>query len=183
MADSTDHDYPANPVLVIMGVSGVGKTTAAELLAHDLGWDYAEADAFHPKANIEKMSSGAPLTDEDRWPWLKAIAAWIDEHEASDSPAIVTCSALKRSYRDILRRPNVVFIHLSGSRQTVAERLDARQGHFMPPSLLDSQFEILETPGDDELTMTIDLDLGRTPREEADAVLKALGLGDGEGRN
>jgi gluconokinase len=140
------------PILLITGVSGSGKTTIGSLLAGRLGWDYAEADSFHPAANIEKMSAGHPLTDEDRWPWLDNIGRWIDQTSAKGRPAVVTSSALKRVYRDRLLsgRPQVRLIYLDVDRDTVARRLTARNGHFFPPELLDSQFRDLEPPADDE---------------------------------
>lgn len=165
---------PPAPILVIMGVTGCGKSTVAEILHERLGWDLAEGDAFHPRANVEKMAAGTPLTDDDRWPWLDVIADWIEAHEAAGTPALVTSSALKRSYRDVLRRPHVVFVHLAGSKETIAARLARRADHFMPPSLLDSQFAILETPGDDERHVTIDLHA--TPAQEAGAIMEWLGI-------
>lgn len=130
-------------VFVVMGVSGSGKTTLGRKLADALEVPYAEADEFHSPENIAKMSSGTPLTDEDRWPWLRSIAAWIHDHEREGG--VVTSSALKRVYRDLLRDGNDVrFVHLDGSRELISERLAHRSGHFMPPSLLDSQFADLE---------------------------------------
>ncbi|MBN9020881.1 MAG: gluconokinase [Rhizobiales bacterium] len=133
-----------------MGVSGSGKTTVGEALSARFGWPLLEGDQFPPKANIDKMSSGTPLTDDDRWPWLDAIATAM--REAPDG-VIVTCSSLRRIYRDRLRdkagRP-VIFVYLNGSRETLAFRLAARKGHFMPASLLDSQLATLEPPGADE---------------------------------
>jgi gluconokinase len=142
----------APPILLISGVSGSGKTTIGSLLAGRLGWEYAEADSFHPAANIEKMSAGHPLTDEDRWPWLDNIGHWIDETTARGRPGVVTSSALKRVYRDRLLqgRPQVRLIYLDVDRDTVARRLTARNGHFFPPELLDSQFRDLEVPTEDE---------------------------------
>jgi len=142
----------APPILLITGVSGSGKTTVGSLLAGRLGWEYAEADSFHPAANIEKMSAGHPLTDEDRWPWLDNIGHWIDATTAKGRPGVVTSSALKRVYRDrLLRgRPQVRLIYLDVDRATVARRLTARNGHFFPPELLDSQFRDLEVPAEDE---------------------------------
>ncbi|HVW40875.1 MAG TPA: gluconokinase [Amycolatopsis sp.] len=136
-------------VVVVMGVAGSGKTTIGTTLAARLSTPYAEADEFHPVANIEKMSAGHPLTDADRLPWLRAIAGWIREHQAPGG--VVSCSALKRAYRDILRSGgDVWFLHLTGSRDTLAERMRARPGHFMPVSLLDSQLADLEPLGPDE---------------------------------
>ena len=108
------------PVLVVMGVSGTGKSTVAGLLAGHLGWPMEEGDDLHPEANVDKMEQGVPLTDDDRWPWLDRIGEWIDEQGRRGEPGIITCSALKRSYRDRLRRPNVVFVHLAGTRDTIS---------------------------------------------------------------
>src|SRR5262245_8503336 len=129
-------------IAVMMGVSGSGKTTIARSVAQRLGWRLVEGDDFHPPANVAKMRAGTPLTDEDRWPWLRAIAAEIDAVRARGEPAVVACSALKRAYRDILigARPDVVLVYLQGSKPLIAERLAARKGHFMPATLLDSQF-------------------------------------------
>jgi gluconokinase len=139
-------------VLVVMGVSGSGKTTIASGLARREGWTLLEGDTFHPPANVAKMHAGIPLTDEDRWPWLHAIAAAIDALRARGESAVVACSALKRAYRDILigDRPDVLLVYLQGSHELIAQRMAARKGHFMPPTLLDSQFAILEEPGPDE---------------------------------
>lgn len=151
---------PKLAAIVVMGVSGAGKTTIAQALAARLGYGCRDADEFHPRSNIEKMSAGIPLTDEDRGPWLRAIAAAIDEAAAHHAPIIVTCSALRRAYREILLhgRDDVVFAYLKGSRALVAARLKARKGHFMPPSLLDSQFETLEEPRPDEPVIVLDID-------------------------
>jgi carbohydrate kinase (thermoresistant glucokinase family) len=135
-----------------MGVSGSGKTTVAQGMAARLGWDVLEGDTFHPSANVAKMSSGVPLDDADRLPWLRAIAAAIDESLAAGKSAVVACSALKRAYRRILigTRSNVPLVYLQGSRELIGERVAARKGHFMPAALLDSQFAALEEPGIDE---------------------------------
>jgi gluconokinase/shikimate kinase len=162
------------PVLVVMGVSGSGKSTVAALLAGRLGWEFVEGDDLHSPQNLAKMASGHPLNDRDRGPWLERIASWIQEQRASGRPGIVTCSALKRSYRDVLRGPGVVFVYLAGRRDQVARRLVARHGHFMPPSLLDSQFADLEPPGPDENAITVDVD--GTPRQLADQIIGRLGL-------
>ena len=131
-------------VLVVMGVTGTGKSTVAGILAGLLGWDLEEGDDLHPAANVAKMSAGQPLTDEDRWPWLDRVAAWIQDRVRTGAPGIITCSSLKRSYRDRLRGPGVVFVHLSGSREEILARLTRRLDHFMPASLLDSQLQTLE---------------------------------------
>jgi gluconokinase/shikimate kinase len=162
------------PVLVIMGVSGSGKSTVAGVLAGKLGWDLAEGDDLHPEANVAKMHSGQALSDEDRWPWLGIIAQWIREHTDAGTPAIITCSALKKKYRDVLRGEGVVFVFLQGSKDRISDRLASRHGHFMPPSLLESQFEALEEPTEDE--NYISLCVSASPAEEADEVIDRLGL-------
>jgi gluconokinase/shikimate kinase len=163
--------------LVIMGVSGCGKSTVAGLLAGRLGWDLAEGDDMHPAANIAKMASGVPLDDVDRWPWLARIAEWIHARTAVGRPGIVTCSALKRSYRDVLRDPRVVFVHLTGSRELIAKRLAARHGHFMPTSLLDSQFATLEPPDPDEQAITVSIT--GSPELEAARIIDAIDAREG----
>ena len=147
--------------LVVMGVSGAGKTTIARRLADDLGWDFEEGDELHPAANVAKMASGEPLTDADREPWLERVAAWIDAEVAAGRQGVITCSALKRAYRDVLRRPGVVFVYLQVSRAELERRLAGRKGHYMPASLLDSQLDALEPPGDDEAALTVDASAGR----------------------
>jgi gluconokinase len=143
---------PATTSIVVMGVSGSGKTSAAQELTRQLGWEYIEGDDLHPQANVAKMASGIPLDDEDRWPWLQRIAEVIGEREAAGTSVIVTCSALKRSYRDLLREghPSVWFAHVQVSPKVLADRLAHRTGHYMPPSLLDSQLATLEPLGDGE---------------------------------
>jgi gluconokinase len=143
---------PATTSIVVMGVSGSGKTSVAQELTRQLGWEYIEGDDLHPEANVAKMAGGIPLDDEDRWPWLQRIAEVIGEHEAAGTSVIVTCSALKRSYRDLLREghPSVWFAHVQASPQVLADRLAHRRGHYMPPSLLDSQLATLEPLGDGE---------------------------------
>jgi gluconokinase len=138
--------------VVVMGVSGSGKTTVAHELVHRLGWDFAEGDDFHPEANVEKMRAGHPLDDDDRWPWLRRLAEWIGEHEAAGEDAVVTCSALKRSYRDLLRdgHPSVWFAHVTADAELIRSRVQQRTGHYMPASLLDSQLGTLEPLADDE---------------------------------
>lgn len=164
------------PILVVMGVCGCGKTTLNENLSSLLGWDRAEADDFHPQANIDKMSRGIPLTDDDRWGWLESIGVWIDDHIRRGEPGTITCSALKRAYRDRLRRPGVVFVHLAGDYDAVLRRMRTRSGHFMKTSMLDSQFAVLEPPEADEAHLTLDVASSATPAEEAAAVAAALGL-------
>ena len=168
---------PGPPILVVMGVSGSGKTTIGERLAARLGWPYQEGDALHPPANVAKMHSGTPLTDADRWPWLALVAAKIDAWRAERSPGIVTCSALKRRYRDVLigDRPEARLVYLKGSHRTIGKRIAARHHHFMPAKLLESQFDALEEPGPDERPITVSVD--GTPDEIAAAVERQLGLG------
>jgi gluconokinase len=143
--------------IVIMGVAGAGKSTVGALLAEALKWPMIEGDSLHPPANIEKMSHGVPLNDDDRLPWLKAIAARIDDARQARQPIIVTCSALKRNYRDILAdgHDDVGFVYLKGAKDLIADRLAGRKGHFMPPQLLDSQMAALQEPGADEPCMVI----------------------------
>lgn len=144
-------------VVIIMGVSASGKTTVGVPLAKQLGWRFQEGDDLHPPANIAKMKSGTPLTDEDRSPWLHAIAALIDQWRAQGVSGVITCSALKRAYRDILigDRPDVRLVYLQGERDLLVQRAAARHGHFMPASLLDSQLATLEEPGPDEHPITV----------------------------
>jgi gluconokinase len=144
-------------ILIVAGVSGSGKTTVGAMLAGRLHWPFADADDFHPAANIEKMRSGIPLTDEDRRPWLRAIAAWMDERIAGDESAVMTCSALKRSYRDALLggRPGVRMVFLAPDREVLAKRLAARQGHFFSGQLLGTQLDALEPPQPDENVITV----------------------------
>jgi gluconokinase len=164
-------------VLVVMGVSGSGKSTIALMLAHRLNWIFEEGDWFHPPSNIEKMHRGEPLTDEDRWPWLEGIAAWIDATRHAGNHGTVACSALKRAYRDILvgERPDVRIIYLKGERDLIARRLAARNGHFMPPALLDSQFATLEEPQPDEHPIVVSI--APHPREVVEQIVKRLGKG------
>ena len=144
------------PPIVVMGVSGSGKSTVGAALAQRLRVPYGDADDFHPEANVAKMTAGHPLDDEDRWPWLEAIGAWLVDHDAG----VITCSALKRSYRDVLRehRTDVLFVHLHGDREVITRRQATRPGHFMPASLLDSQFATLEPLEADELGFVVDID-------------------------
>ena len=165
-------------VLVVMGVSGSGKTTVARALAERLGWRFQEGDALHPPENVAKMSAGTPLTDDDRWPWLEAIAAVIDGWRAAGQSGIVTCSALKRVYRAVLvgDRADVRLVYLAGDKALVAGRMVARKGHFMPPALLDSQFAALEAPGPDENPIVVDI--GPKPQAIVDALVGRLGFDD-----
>jgi len=159
-------------VIVVMGVAGTGKTTIGPLLAERLGIPYAEADDFHPEANIAKMSAGTPLTDEDRRPWLDAIGAWA--HGRAGLGGVVSCSALKRVYRDRIRSaaPEVVFVHLTGDRELIAERMAHRKGHFMPTALLDSQFATLQPLQADESGVAVDV--AGNPDEITDRAVTAL---------
>lgn len=146
--------------IIVMGVSGSGKTTIAEALAERLGFACEDADTYHPASNVAKMHSGIPLTDEDRWPWLRAIAQAIDRKAEASTPVVIACSALKRAYREILAhgREDVRIVYLKGSRDLIARRLALRTDHFMPASLLDSQFATIEEPLPAERVMTVDID-------------------------
>jgi gluconokinase len=162
------------PVLVLMGVSGSGKSTVGALLAGRLNWDFEEGDDLHPAANLEKMAAGHPLDDDDRWPWLARVAEWIVVHADAGRPGVITCSALKKRYRDVLRGERIVFVYLAGTREQIAARLAARHDHFMPTSLLDSQFEALEPPTPEENSISIDL--AASASAEADEIMARLGL-------
>ena len=163
-------------VLVVMGVSGSGKSTIGEQLAERLGWSYEDGDKFHPASNVAKMSAGHPLTDEDRWPWLQAIADEIDRARKAGEHVVISCSALKRSYRDVLvhGRNDVRIVYLSGTQELIANRLARRKGHFMPPGLLTSQFKTLEPPGADENPVTVSIDA--SVEEIVDDTISQLGL-------
>jgi gluconokinase len=170
-------------VVVVMGVAGTGKTTIGRLLARDLGVPYAEGDDFHPLENIAKMSAGTPLDDDDRWPWLDAIGRWA--HGRAGLGGVVSSSALKRAYRDRLRAaaPGAVFLHLTGGHELIARRMAAREGHFMPARLLDSQFAALEPLEADERGVAVDVSGG--PGEitaRALQALRRLEQGQGPGR-
>jgi gluconokinase len=170
-------DAPKAPsVLVVMGVSGSGKSTIAAMLAHRLQWVYEDGDWFHPKSNVEKMHHGEPLTDEDRWPWLRAIAAWIDNIREAGGHGVVACSALKRAYRDILigGRPDVRLVFLKGDQELIAKRIAARADHFMPPALLASQFDALEEPASDEHPLVVSV--VPHPREIVETIVNKLGI-------
>jgi gluconokinase len=166
---------PASPkILVVMGVSGSGKTTIGTQLALALRWEFEDADWFHPTRNIDKMQAGIPLTDEDRAPWLIAIANFIDEARAAGRHAVVTCSALKRRYRAVIidNRPDVRLIYLKGDMELIGRRIATRHEHFMPASLLQSQFDALEEPGPDENPIVVSI--APRPREIVAQILDAL---------
>ena len=160
--------------IIVMGVSGSGKSTIGALLAEALGWPFADADGFHPAANVAKMASGQPLTDEDRWPWLDAIAKHIAAARAAGQPVVVACSALRRAYRDRLRagHKDLVFLHLAGEAGLIASRQAARQGHFMPPYLMASQFATLEDPAAEADAVTVSV--RASPHEVVAAALGQL---------
>jgi carbohydrate kinase (thermoresistant glucokinase family) len=162
-------------VLVTMGVSGAGKTTLGEALAKHLAWPFVDGDALHPAANVAKMASGQPLTDADRAPWLKAIGDWIDARAAAGEPGVVSCSALRRAYRDEIDqgRPQVRFVYIHGDFDLIAARMAHRKGHFMPPSLLQSQYDTLEPPAADEPVITVEAADGT--EAQVAAVVEALG--------
>jgi gluconokinase len=169
-------------LVVVMGVSGSGKTTVAKGIASAMGWEFAEGDDFHSDANVAKMSAGQPLTDEDRWPWLRAIGSWLSGREASRQNAVVTCSALRRAYRDLLRagRPDVRFCHVEADAQLIEERVTQRTGHYMPPALLPSQLATLEPLQPDEPGVTVSV--AGAPEATVERALEALGLRPEGGR-
>jgi gluconokinase len=174
--DGYGSEMAARMSLIVMGVSGSGKTTVAVGIADQLGWVFAEGDSFHPDANVEKMASGHPLTDADRWPWLRAIGEWIDDQNSRGNNVVVTCSALRRTYRDFLRegRTGMRLCHVFADEATIADRLKHREGHYMPASLLPSQLATLEPLGPDEPGVTVSA--GPAPREVVADALRALGL-------
>eukprot|EP01035_Chromulina_nebulosa_P052821 gene52821-72080_t len=153
-----------------MGVSGSGKSTIAKGLADRLGWRFADGDGFHPPSNVAKMSAGQPLTDEDRWPWLQAIADEIDRVSTAGGRVVIACSALKRAYRNVLvhGRDDIRIVYLDGSKELIRVRMNARKDHFMPPTLLDSQFATLEPPGPDENPLRVSIDAS------VDAIIDAI---------
>lgn len=173
MPTAASHPVPA--VVVIMGVSGCGKSTIGNLLAARLQWEFEDADWFHPDSNIDKMQRGIPLDDKDRAPWLEAIAAWIDEVRKAGGHGIIACSALKRRYRDVLigKRTDVRLVYLKGDEVLIARRIATRHEHFMPQALLHSQFEALEEPGDDEDPIVVSIE--PKPQEIVEAIVSALG--------
>jgi len=163
-------------IVIVAGVSGSGKTTVGTLLAAKLGWPFADGDSFHPAANVAKMAAGVALTDDDRWPWLAAIGAWMDDRSRDGGSAVLACSALKLAYRqDLLAdRPQARMVFLDSGHDTDARRLAARRGHFFPALLLDSQFDILEPPRPDENVLV--LAAGGTPDELVAEIISGLGL-------
>jgi gluconokinase len=159
-----------------MGVSGCGKSTVAALLAGRLRWPFEEGDSLHPQVNVDKMAAGHPLDDDDRWPWLEKVAEWVENCLDSGRSGIITCSSLKRSYRDIIDRRGhgVEFVYLAGTEELIAARLATRRGHFMPPELLDSQFATLEEPAADEPSIRVEV--GPPAPIIADQILETLHL-------
>jgi gluconokinase len=163
------------PLIVVMGVAGSGKTTLASRLAEKLGVPFVEGDSLHPPANVKKMASGIPLTDDDRWPWLEAIGERMEVERTTGHGVVVACSALKRAYRDCLRKHvhgKIHFFLLDGSRQLIGDRMKRRKGHFMPPALLDSQFATLERPAPDEHAVV--LDISHKPAQLVEEAAKSI---------
>lgn len=162
---------PRRPVLVVMGVSGSGKTTVGRSLAARTGWGFLDADDLHSPDAVARMAAGTPLTDADRWPWLARVADWIAARYRLGEPGVVACSALKRAYRDLLRQadPDLRFVYLRATPDQIAERLSRRDHHFFPPVLAAAQFTDLEEPGVDESTIIVPL--GQTPDASVDAIL------------
>jgi gluconokinase len=182
MSDDAPRDVPRRPLppaaIIVMGVSGSGKSTVGALLAARLHWEFADGDSFHPPANIDKMRRGIPLDDEDRWPWLRAIAAFVDRTRQAGGHCIIACSALKRRYRDVLigARKDVRLVYLKGEEAVVARRIATRKEHFMPARLLHSQFGALEEPGPEEKPITVSL--APEPGVIVAAIISELGRGD-----
>jgi gluconokinase len=172
--DETADNTPT--IIILMGVSGSGKTTIGQHLARELSWPFFEGDQFHPPQNVAKMSAGTPLTDEDRRPWLDRLAQLIDDCLAHDQPAIIACSALKHRYRRQLRRadPRVRFVYLKGQYDTILQRMQQRPDHFMKPEMLRSQFDALEPPtGDEAITVSIEEDVATIVATIRDALKAA----------
>ncbi|MCP3786966.1 gluconokinase [Micromonospora sp. A3M-1-15] len=169
-------ERPPTRHIVVMGVSGAGKTTVARGISELTGLRFAEADEFHTEAHVAQMRAGVPLTDADRWPWLRALAGWMADRHAEGVSTVLTCSALKRAYRDVLRQgpANVEFLHLDGAAQLIRDRLDRRVGHYMPASLFDSQRAILEHLGPDESGVV--LEVAAPPEELVRRAVDLLGL-------
>ncbi|MFC7595604.1 gluconokinase [Terrabacter sp. GCM10028922] len=180
MSDAEDEQPPTSAtqpvVVIVMGVSGSGKSTVAKGISTVLGWEFAEGDAFHSEANVTKMRNGQPLTDDDRWPWLRSIGEWISDKEAAGESAVVTCSALRRVYRDLLRegRPHVRFLHVEAPSEVIQDRMEHRPGHYMPPSLLPSQLAALEPLEPDEPGVSVTNE--GTAAQVLDRSLRALGI-------
>jgi gluconokinase len=163
------------PLIVVMGVAGSGKTTLASRLAEKLGVPFVEGDSLHPAANVKKMASGIPLTDDDRWPWLEAIGERMEVERTTGHGVVVACSALKRAYRDCLRthvHGKIHFFLLDGSRQLIGDRMKQRKGHFMPAALLESQFAALERPAPDEHAVI--LDIAHQPAQLVEEAAKSI---------
>ncbi|MCQ6269214.1 gluconokinase [Pseudarthrobacter sp. R1] len=174
--------YPATH-LVVMGVAGSGKSTIAAALSQQLGWACAEADEFHPQSNIQKMSQGIPLQDEDRWPWLQEIQNWMTAQAKAGKSTVLTCSALKQSYRQLLAQAEgrVLFLHLHGEADLIGQRMQGREGHFMPPTLLPSQLATLEPLSDAELAAgSLRLDISKSPEELVRTIIASLKLSAGQ---
>ncbi|MFM9938331.1 MAG: gluconokinase [Hyphomicrobiaceae bacterium] len=163
-------------VILLMGVSGCGKSTTGRRLANALNWPFRDADSFHPEANIAKMASGIPLDDRDRAPWLDAIATWIDGHRTGDTRGVVSCSALKRRYRELLigQRSDVGLVYLKGSLALIGDRISRRRGHFMPPGLLKSQFDTLEEPTREERALYVPVRL--PPKRVVERIVTGFNL-------
>ncbi len=174
-----DKTYEPPCALIVMGVSGSGKSTIAARLAERLSWTFEDGDRFHPASNVAKMSAGQPLTDEDRRPWLQAIADEIDRVCRAGGHTVIACSALKRAYRSVLvhDRRDVRVVFLSGTQPLIADRLARRKGHFMPPGLLDSQFKTLEPPAADENAVIVPIDA--SVETIVEDIVRQLGLADG----
>ncbi|GGC54349.1 gluconokinase [Chelatococcus reniformis] len=174
MTGSAPEHAPAT--VIVMGVSGSGKTTIGTLLAQRLGWDFLDADALHPAANVAKMRAGVPLTDADRAPWLAALAAWIDRQRDTGTPSVLACSALRRVYRDALVRgaAEVRVVHLTGPAPLIAARMGGRSGHFMPASLLQDQLDTLQAPSPGERALTVSVE--PAPDEIVTDIIRGLGL-------
>jgi gluconokinase len=169
------------PVVVVMGVSGCGKSTIATMLAERTGCQFADADDMHPPANVAKMRAAVALTDEDRWPWLDDVAGWIAARHGAGEPGVIACSALKRAYRDRLRRadPDLRVVFLNGSRDILVQRLSNRHGHFFPSSLVDTQLADLEPPSPDEHPLIVQI--GQSPDRVVDTILAELGYPEAGG--
>ncbi len=165
---------PNTAAVIVMGVSGCGKSTIGALLAHRLSWEFQDGDWFHPPENVEKMHNGTPLTDDDRMPWLQAIAARIDELRRGGTQEVIACSALKKRYRDILVAdyPDVQLVYLKGDQDLIGHRISLRQEHFMPAALLQSQFATLEEPVQTERPIVVDVD--GTPADIVTSIIAAL---------